>query len=204
MNNLVSSDPVTVQTVRMVRPGCEAAFEAALHQFIANSMASPEQQGVHIFRPAPGSDSREYSILRRFASTQQRDEFFASPVFSDWQHSIAPLVEGEPQRETLCGLETWFALPGNPAIIPPPRWKMATVTLLAVYPLSLVLQHTIALAVKSLHPLLHSLVISSCMVAMLTWVLMPNLTRLLKSWIHPQAPKTSKAQNEHSPRPIKS
>lgn len=201
ITNAGFNEPVTVQTIRVVRRGCEAAFEAALHEFIAGSISAPGQHGVHVFRPAPGSGSREYSILRRFENTQQRDEFFASQEFADWQQSIAPLVEGEPQRETLCGLETWFALPGNPAIVPPPRWKMALVTLLAVYPLSLVLQNTIALAAKSLHPLLHTLIISCCMVAMLTWVLMPNLTRLLKSWIYPQATKTP---SEFSPKPVQS
>ena len=178
-------EPVTVQVIRVVRPGSEAAFEAALHEFIGRSLASEDQHGVHVLRPAPGTGSREYSILRRFANVQARDDFYNSEVFARWQETVAPLVEGEPRHETLCGLETWFALPGTAAIIPPPRWKMAAVTLLAVFPLSLVLQRTVVPAIKSWPPLLHTLTISACMVAMLTWVVMPNLTRLLHKWLHP-------------------
>lgn len=184
------SEPVTVQVIRVVRPGMEAAFEEALHSFIASSLSLPDQQGVHVLRPAPGSGSREYGILRRFASTEARDEFYASPLFAQWEATVAPLIEDTPHWETVSGLETWFALPGHHAIIPPPRWKMALVTLLAVFPLSLVLQGTIVPLARSWHPLLHTLTVSACMVTMLTWVLMPNLTRLLKSWLHPITPAT--------------
>src|SRR4028118_1130177 len=179
------TEPVTVQFMCVVRPGMEAKFGEALHEFIDTSLSSPDQQGAHVLRPAPGSGSREYTGLRRFASAQARDEFFASPVFAQWQETVAPLVEGNPRYETMCSLETWFALPGNPAIVPPPRWKMALVTLLAVFPLSLVLQRTVAPLIRSWPLLLQTLIISLCMVAMLVWVLMPNLTHLLKSWIHP-------------------
>ncbi|PQV62661.1 hypothetical protein B1R32_12510 [Abditibacterium utsteinense] len=185
------SEPVTVQIIRVVRPGSEAAFEAALHEFIASSLVGPDQDGVHVLRPAPGSGSREYGILRRFQSARARDEFYHSALFARWQKTVAPLVEGAPRYETLSGLETWFALPGNVPIVPPPRWKMALVTLLAVFPLSLVLQKLVAPQIHSWHSLLQYLTISSCMVVMLTWVLMPNLTRLLQGWIHPEASKHS-------------
>ena len=179
------SEPVTVQITRVVRPGSEAAFEAALHEFIANSLNTPDQQGVHVLRPAPGTGSREYGILRRFASSQARDECYASSLFAHWKEVVAPLVEGEPRYETLSGLETWFALPGNPPIVPPPRWKMALVTLTGVYPTSLLLQMTVAPLVHSWPLAFRTLVIAMCMVSALTWLIMPNLTRLLKSWLHP-------------------
>jgi antibiotic biosynthesis monooxygenase (ABM) superfamily enzyme len=190
------SEPVTVQIVRVVRPGLEATLEAALHDFIASSLSSPDQQGVHVLRPGPGTGSREYTVLRHFANVQARDDFFASPLFARWQQSVAPLVEGEPHYETLCGLETWFALPGAAAIIPPPRWKMALVTLLAVYPLNLLLQLAVAPFINSWPLLLKTLVMALCMVLALTWLIMPNLTRLMRRWLHPVAP-------QHQSAPVK-
>lgn len=180
------NEPVTVQVIRVVRPGMEAEFEAALHEYIATSLSSPDQLGVHVLRPAPGSGSREYSVLRRFASIQARDDFAASPEFARWQKTVAPLVEGEPRYETLSGMETWFALPGNPAIVPPPRWKMALVTLVAAYPLNLVLQRSIAPLMYDWPLPLKIWILSLCTVALLTWVIMPNLTRLLKHWLYPK------------------
>lgn len=34
--------------------------------------------------PPPGSDSREYGILRTFVGAAERDAFYASPLFNDW------------------------------------------------------------------------------------------------------------------------
>lgn len=178
-------EPVTVQTIRVVRPGAEAAYEAALHEFIAASLRVANQCGVHVLRPAPGTGAREYTILYRFASTQARDDFMASPLFEHWQKTVAPLVEGEPHYESLSGLETWFALPGNPAISQPARWKMALVTLLAIVPLSLVLQITLAPRIHTWPLVLKTLILSLCTFATMTWIIMPNLTRLLKGWLYP-------------------
>ena len=178
--------PVTVAVIRVVKPGCEEAFERALHDFVQDSLHLPGQLGVHILRPAPGSGSREYGILRRFENGEARDEFYRSPLFEEWKQKVAGLVEGEPRYERLSGLETWFTLPGRRAIVPPPRWKMALVTLLAVYPASLLLGVTVGRWIKGWPILASSLIIGASMVILLTWVLMPQLTRFLKSWLYPK------------------
>ena len=177
--------PVTVAVIRVVKPGCEEAFERALHDFVQDSLHLPGQLGVHILRPAPGSGTREYGILRRFENVEARDEFYRLPLFDEWKHKVAGLVEGEPRYEHLSGLETWFTLPGQRAIVPPPRWKMALVTLLAVYPASLLLGVTVGKWIKGWPILASSLIIGASMVILLTWVLMPQLTRLFKAWLYP-------------------
>ena len=177
--------PVTVAVIRVVKPGCEEAFERALHDFVQDSLHLPGQLGVHILRPAPGSGSREYGILRRFENAEARDEFYRLPLFEEWKQKVAGLVEGEPRYERLSGLETWFTLPGQRAIVPPPRWKMALVTLLAVYPLSLVLGITVGNWISGWPRLLSALIFNALIVSGLTWVLMPQLTRLFKAWLYP-------------------
>lgn len=175
--------PVTVAILRRVRPGCEAAFESALHEFIQQSLSESGQLGVHVLRPAPGSDSREYGILRRFADAAARDAFYKSVVFGDWQQKIAPLTEGEPRYEHVSGLETWFTLPGQRAIVPPPRWKMAVVTLLGVYPASLAIPFVLKPFIGEWPLVLQALAVGAVMVAALTWILMPMLSRLLRRWL---------------------
>lgn len=178
--------PVTVAVVRAVKPGREEEFERALHEFVAESLHLPGQVGVHILRPAPGSGSREYGLLRQFEDAGARDAFYRSPLFEGWKDKVAGLVEGEPRYERLSGLETWFTLPGRRAIVPPPRWKMALVTLLAVFPYSLLLGATVARWIGGWPPVLNSLVFNASIVAGLTWILMPLLTRLLKPWLYPE------------------
>ncbi len=178
-------EPVTVAVTRVVKPGCEEEFERVLHDFVQRSLHLPGQLGVHILRPPPGSGSREYGILRRFENAEAHDAFYQLPLFEEWKRKVAGLVEGEPRYERLSGLETWFTLPGQRAIIPPPRWKMALVTLLAVYPLSLVLGITVGKWIKSWTIFGSSLIIGALMVILLTWVLMPQLTLLFKPWLYP-------------------
>ncbi len=179
-------EPVTVAVTRIVKPGCEEEFERALHDFVQASLHLSGQLGVHILRPAPGSGSREYGILRRFESAEARDEFYRLPLFDEWKQKVAGLVEGEPRYERLSGLETWFTLPGQRAIVPPPRWKMALVTLLAVYPLSLVLGITVGNWISGWPRLLNALIFNALIVSGLTWVLMPQLTRLFKPLLYPE------------------
>lgn len=178
--------PVTVAVIRVVKPGCEETFERALHDFVQASLHLPGQLGVHILRPPPGSGSHEYGLLRRFESAEARDEFYRLPLFEEWKQKVAGLVEGEPRYERLSGLETWFTLPGQRAIVPPPRWKMALVTLLAVYPLSLVLGISVGSWIRDWPRLLNGLMFNALIVTGLTWFLMPLLTRLFKAWLYPK------------------
>ncbi len=179
-------EPVTVAITRIVKPGCEEEFERALHDFVQRSLHLPGQLGVHILRPVPGSGSREYGILRRFENPEARDAFYRLPLFEEWKQTVTGLVEGEPRYEHLSGLETWFTLPGERAIVPPPRWKMALVTLLAVYPLSMVLALTVGNWISGWPMILSSLIFNACIVTGLTWFLMPQLTRLFKPWLYPK------------------
>ena len=80
--------------------------------------------GVHIIRPAPGSDSREYGIIRGFANRDALSAFRTSPEYLEWNQFALGLTEGSGHVEELCGLESWFTLPGQP-LRPLPQWKMA-------------------------------------------------------------------------------
>ena len=134
--------------------------------------------------PPPGSDSREFGILRTFADEKERDAFYASPTFKAWEERSRPLTEGVWSSRELHGLEAWFNQPDLPR---PPRWKMAVATLLGVYPASLLLGAYVAPALSDQHHLVRTLVISVCMVICLTWIVMPQVTKFLHRWLYPKA-----------------
>src|SRR2546427_8673555 len=131
-------DSITVSITRTAKPGCEAEFERALHDFVQRSFAMPGQLGVHIMRPAPGSGSREYGIIRKFANRDALSAFRTSPEYLEWNQLAVELTEGAGRTEELCGLESWFTLPGA-ALRPLPKWKMADATFLGVFPVGIVL-----------------------------------------------------------------
>ncbi|GFE61850.1 antibiotic biosynthesis monooxygenase [Geobacter sp. AOG2] len=178
-----TAEVIAVLTLRTVKAGCEEQFEAALHDFIKRSLHTEGQLGVHVLRPEPGSGSHEYGIVRRFNTSAFRDRFYDSPLFRQWESIVAPLTEGEPRRQELSGLETWFTLPGQQALIPPPRWKMAVVTVIGVWPVSMLVPWLLNPFITNLPQLLQALAIAVGIVIVLTWAVMPALARTLRPWL---------------------
>jgi antibiotic biosynthesis monooxygenase (ABM) superfamily enzyme len=186
----MNTDSVTVCITRTVKPGREAEFERALHDFVQRSLSLPGQQGVHIMRPAPGSDSREYGIVRKFANRDALKAFRTSPEYLGWNELAVELTEGNGRVDELSGLESWFTLPGAP-LRPLPKWKMAIATFLGVCPVAMILSLTLGPAIGSWNFLLRSALFNAIMVALLTWVVMPLMTRALHKWLHSDERKTS-------------
>jgi antibiotic biosynthesis monooxygenase (ABM) superfamily enzyme len=173
--------PIHIAITRRVKPGCEAGFQQALREFFQTSFAHGGVLGATMLVPPPGSDSREFGILRTFGDERERDDFYASPVFKAWEKKCEPLVEsGSWTQRELHGLEAWFRSSDNP----PPRWKMALATLLGVFPTSLLLGETVGRWTEGWPALARVFVFAACMVALLTWVVMPLVTRLVHPWLH--------------------
>src|SRR6266849_4369721 len=129
LNGQTMNEHIHIAITRRVRPGCEVEFQQALREFIQASFAHSGVLGARMFVPLPGSDSREYGVLRTFHNEQERDDFYKSHLFKAWQERVKPLTEGEPVYRELHGLEVWFRNPGQPN---PPQWKMALVTYIGV------------------------------------------------------------------------
>jgi antibiotic biosynthesis monooxygenase (ABM) superfamily enzyme len=175
--------PIHIAITRRVRPGCEAEFQQALREFFQTSFAHGGVLGASMLTPPPESDSREFGILRSFADEKERDAFYDSPMFKAWEARARTLTEGEPVYRQLHGLEAWFRSPHGP----PPRWKMALVTLLGVYPVSLLIGVILSPQLRKLPLPLNSFIVSALIVTCLTWLVMPLLTRWFKGWLHPQS-----------------
>jgi len=171
--------PVHVAITRRVRRGCEAEFQRALHEFFQTSFGQNGVVGVNALVPPPGSDSREYGILRTFADERERDRFYQSTMFKAWDEKARTLTEGEPVYRQLHGLEAWFRSPN-----PPPQWKMAIATYLGVLPVVMVLSLTIGRLIGSWGFILSNVVFNAFVVASLTWIVMPLITRALHPWLH--------------------
>jgi uncharacterized protein len=172
--------PIHIAITRRVRPGCEAEFEAALREFFQTSFAHGGVLGASMLTPPPGSESREFGILRTFRNAADRDAFYDLPMFKAWEARARTLTEGEPVYRQLHGLEAWFRSPHNP----PPRWKMAAVTFLGVFPTAAILNLTLGRAMQPWPFILGSVVFNAAMVVFLTWIVMPLVTRAFHGWLH--------------------
>ncbi len=176
--------PIHMAIKRTVKLGCEEDFERSILTFFADAQESETTLGAQLLRPLPGSESRTYGILRSFTSAQDRDAFYASERFGKWQQVVAPLVEGDYSRRELSGLEAFFNDPSR--AMQPPLWKMAVVTWLGVWPAVLAVSSLGGRWLLSGWPFWLAVGIETVVVvALLTWGVMPLLTRWLKSWLLP-------------------
>lgn len=184
--------PHHIAITRRVRPGCEEKFQQAVREFFQASFAHGGVLGATMIVPPPGSDSREFGILRTFTNEQERDAFYASPLFLAWEEQCRPLTDGGWTYRPLDGLEAWFRSPG--AL--PPRWKMAAVTWLGVYPISLTIGLFLAPHLRTLPLPVNLLIVSGIIVTCLTWVVMPRMTRWFRFWLNPE-PERREGRFQH-------
>ena len=182
-----SAQPIHVAITRRIKPGCEQEFQTALKEFFARSLAESGVHGAAMLVPPPGSGSAEYGIIRSFASAVERDAFYASPLYLEWKKRVAPLSEGDPDTRELHGLEAFFR---SKTAAPPPRWKMAIATYLGVVPTIMTLALTLGPRIRSWNFVLYNLVFNACVVVLLTWVVMPLITRALHGWLQVGESKT--------------
>jgi antibiotic biosynthesis monooxygenase (ABM) superfamily enzyme len=174
--------PIHVAITRIVKPGHEAAFERAILTFFAEAQESSATLGAQLLRPLPGSGSRTYGILRSFGSEQERNAFYESEGFLRWQEAVRPLVEEPYSRRDLHGLEAFFTNPG--LIQRPPRWKMAFVTWLGVWPAVFLISSLVGQRFLSEWPFWIAAGFETmAVVAILTWGVMPALTRVFHPWL---------------------
>ena len=73
---------VTAVVRRRIKSGSEARFESLIQEFMPFMLRQPGHLGLNVIRMSP--DSREYTILNRFATVADRRKFTASQEFHQW------------------------------------------------------------------------------------------------------------------------
>ncbi|HSK99949.1 MAG TPA: antibiotic biosynthesis monooxygenase [Rubrobacteraceae bacterium] len=175
--------PVTAVASRRVRPGREEEFERWASGILRAANAFPGYLGSEVLRPS-GPEDDEYRIVFRFDHASNLEQWQDSEERRRWLREVQPLVR-EERVHVLTGLETWFTLPSKPGEPAPPRYKMAVVTWLAVFPLITVIFYLFEPLLNQLPMALRTLVLTAVMVTLMTYVIMPRLTRLFSFWLYP-------------------
>ena len=188
MENQDSVDPpVTVVVSRRVKPGCKEAFEKFISGIAAAAMTFEGHLGTNIFRPSSPEDN-EYQIIFKFDRSSNLRIWEESECRRQWLARAESLRLEPPNIRVITGLETWFTLPSPKPIIPPPRYKMAAITFLAIFPL-IQLMNRLLMPLLELLPLpllLRSLIITAIIVLMMTYIVMPRMTKLFSKWLYPK------------------
>jgi antibiotic biosynthesis monooxygenase (ABM) superfamily enzyme len=175
--------PVTATVTRRIKPGHEGAYEEFLAGISGAARTFPGYLGAEVLRPAPGQ-SNEYRTVYRFDSPDHLRGWLDSDEHAAWLERADPHVAGPMRTQFLTGLEGWFTLPAQPGA-PPPPYKMAVVTWVTIFPLITLVVVVSAPLIGSL-PLVPRLAVTTLVtVSLMTWVVMPRVTRLLRGWLYP-------------------
>lgn len=177
-------NPVTVIVDRNVCPGNEAAFEALYDKI---KEASGKFKGYitgHIMKPKQQGDNR-YQVMFQFDNQDNLEKWISSNERKYWIDQIDPLLDKPTHLQVITGFETWFALPGQKTITPPKRHKMAVVTWLAITPLLILFNYFVGPFIKDLPLPIKVSVSTPGLVIIMTYLLMPMMTKLFKFWLYP-------------------
>jgi antibiotic biosynthesis monooxygenase (ABM) superfamily enzyme len=187
---------VTVAITRRADPSRNAEMLAWVRAGTTLAEDFPGFLGVGWVRPVLGST--EWHMLYRFADAAALHAWEESPQRQWWLSSAQGMVE-HTRVERRTGIEGWFDPPqeqevddlaGPPAAQPPapPRWKQAVTIWLGFFPLSLLAAVTLGHLLAGQNAVVRTLVTTLCLTPLMTYLVLPRVTRALQWWLHGQPP----------------
>jgi antibiotic biosynthesis monooxygenase (ABM) superfamily enzyme len=176
--------PVTTTVTRRVKPGHEVFYEQFLEGIIAEASAFPGHLGVEVFRPETAT-AGDYRIVYRFDNAQHLRKWLDSDEHAAWLERAEPHAIGAVRTSFVTGLESWFTLPDRHGAPPPPPYKMALLTWITIFPLITGIVVATGPLLEDLPVVLRLGITTAVAVPLMTWVVMPRVTRLLRGWLYP-------------------
>lgn len=181
-NNL----PVTTIVKRKIKPGKEAEYEDLIKYVSQYGISFPGNAGINFIKPT--KDDPYHTIVFRFDSVDHLNTWGQSKIRKNILEKIDAITVEEPIIKQYNSLEHWFELEETANQKPPAKYKMVIATIIGIYPVT-----TILLPAMRKTPYLKlifgenfwvaSLVSTIIVVYLMTYIVMPFVTRALKSWL---------------------
>ena len=177
-----AAEPVTVVFSQRIAPKNHDTF-AALHADVVSRLRRfPGFLASDLIAPVDGVQD-DHVIVASFASRADLDRWLDSDVRRNWLARIERLVEGDRTMNVVGGFGGWFpAQPSRPG--GPKRWKQAVAVLIALFPTVLVITLVRGEIAPDMNVVLAVLVGNIISVAILSFLLMPWLTKKLEPWLN--------------------
>ncbi|MFY0651087.1 MAG: hypothetical protein JXQ96_03600 [Cyclobacteriaceae bacterium] len=172
----------TIVVSHFIKEGAEEAFESALKNVIQQAKVYEGHKGIQIIRPANKSE-QEYILLIRFDTKANYEVWERSEPRNRWFQELKDYTYKESKIRYEEGIEFWFSMPRENASVPPKKWKMALLTWLVIYPSVLTLSTITAIILPHFPLFLRMLMVSMILVSLMTYLIMPNITKLFAKWI---------------------
>ena len=180
-------EPVTTIFTRIVKTDRIQDFEAWLRGINEVVRHFDGYLGMDVIRPGD-HDHPEYVIILRFANYDDLKAWQKSRHRLEWVEKSNDMTIGDPYLQEAHGLESWFTLPGrHTAGLPPAKYKLAVLTVVAIYPLILLVGTAVTLLPEELPQLIATLITVIVVGTSMTYFVMPRITRLFRFWLFPSS-----------------
>ena len=178
--------PVTVIFAREVKPNRFDEYEQWVKGLNEAVRQFDGYQGMNLIRPGD-HEHPEYVALLRFDDYPCLRTWMTSPERVDWVEKSKPLTIGKTFFQEAHGFEPWFTLPEHHhALGAPEKHKMAILTIVAIYPLLLIVSTVLGLLFgQIMQQSLVLLLTVIIQVPLMTYYIMPWITRKYRGWLYP-------------------
>jgi len=175
----------TVVITHRVREGGLDGYEEWLDKIAPACKAFPGHLDWHIVRPIKGLTAT-YTVVIRFDTREHLEGWMHSADRKRLIEEVQPLLAKDDDFFIRSGLDFWFTPEGAKAKLPV-RWKQFLATWSAIYPLALGVPLVVIPAMRwaglpEWRPFT-TLGVTGVIVLLMTYVVMPRYTKLLKRWL---------------------
>ncbi len=175
------AEPVTLVLSQRIAPRDREEFVALHADAVDRLLEFPGFLGSELLPPVEGVQD-DLVIVASFASRADLDRWLESDSRSEWLDLIDGLVEGERTLNVVGGFGGWFSgQPSQPQ--GPKRWKQAIAVFIALFPTVLLITFIRGAIAPNMNVVAAIFVGNVVSILILTYLLMPPVTRLLGGWL---------------------
>lgn len=178
---------VTTVVTRRVRADRRADYESWLERLLDDASTVDGYLGTDVVRPPADAADPTYTSIFRFATVEQLQAFERSDLRRRYADEVTDLVEADAVWETTTGLEWWLSAPPGTVVAQPVRWRMALVIGSVVYALVLIIGTLAEAVIGGLPYPLRLAVVIAIEITIMSYFLLPWLTRRLAGWLFPSS-----------------
>ena len=189
--NALLNEPVTTMYTDRVKPDMIVEYDAWSAGVNGDVKRFPGFLSVDVIRPED-SDHPEYITLVKFDSCENLKRWRESPNSAKWMEKLPMLLAGSSHAQERFGLELWFDRPSSSqSLKEPPFWKQVLIGVVCVYPLILILIWALGPFTAGLPGKVALLLNVFILSSLLTYPVMPWVTRLLRPWLYAKSKRSA-------------
>jgi antibiotic biosynthesis monooxygenase (ABM) superfamily enzyme len=179
----LNEEPVTVIITRYIKPGSEKTYEKRMAGIIQQASKFEGFMGANIIPPVKPLNP-EYIIIFKFNNLENLRKWEESAILKTWVEQAQEFTLADFNRQLVTGEVYLFGLPQQLAKPQPPRYKVALVTWLGIFPLSLLIKLFLGTYINLLPLILQSFVTATLLVSCMVYLVMPQINKITYRWLY--------------------